>query len=92
MAGTINQPRLLGSVELEQDGRIYFGDRTYYIERGTVRFLDSPKPIPELDIHAYTRAGDYTVNLGLTGATETRLPPLSPRIRRCPEMTSSRSC
>ena len=67
LAGTVTQPRVLGSVELEQDGRIYFGDRTYYIERGTVRFLDSPKPTPELDIHASTRSGSYTVNLGLTG-------------------------
>ena len=67
LAGTVTQPRVLGNVELEQDGRIYFGDRTYYIERGTVRFLDSPKPTPELDIHASTRAGGYTVNLGLTG-------------------------
>ena len=67
LAGTVTQPRVLGNVEIERDGRIYFGDRTYYIERGTVRFLDSPKPTPELDIHASTRAGSYTVNLGLTG-------------------------
>ena len=70
LAGTVAQPRVLGNVQLEQDGRIYFGDRTYYIERGTVRFLDSPKPAPEFDIHASTRAGSYTVNLGLTGQPE----------------------
>lgn len=67
LLGTVTQPRVLGSLELEQDGRIYFGDRTYYIERGTIRFVDAPKPTPELDIHASTRAGTYTVNLGLTG-------------------------
>ena len=72
-----------GHLELEQDGRLYFGDRTYYIERGTVRFLDAPKLTPELNIQAYTRAGDYTVNLGLTGelkevtTTFTSDPPLS---------------
>ncbi len=67
LAGTVAQPRVVGNLELEQDGRIYFGDRTYYIERGTIRFLDAPRLTPELDIHASTRAGSYTVNLGLTG-------------------------
>ena len=91
LAGTVTQPRVLGKVEIERDGRIYFGDRTYYIERGTVRLLDSPKPTPELDIHASTRAGSYTVNLGLTGqpkeitVTFTSDPPLR-------EMMSSRCC
>src|SRR4029077_1922185 len=62
LAGPVNQPRVLGAVELEQDGKIYFGDRTYYIEHGIIRFLDSPKLAPELDIRASTRAGSYTIN------------------------------
>ena len=83
VAGTTNEPRLIGSLRLEPDGKLYFGDHTYYIERGTVRFLDAPKITPELDIHAYTRASEYTVNLGLTGelnevtTTFTSDPPLS---------------
>jgi outer membrane protein assembly complex protein YaeT len=83
LTGTVTQPRLIGKLDLEHDGRIYFGDHTYYIERGTVRFLDAPTITPELDIHAYTRSGDYTVNLGLTGelkdvtTTFTSDPPLS---------------
>jgi outer membrane protein assembly complex protein YaeT len=83
LTGTVTQPRLVGKMDLERDGRIYFGDHTYYIERGAVRFLDAPKITPELDIHAYTRSGDYTVNLGLTGelkdvtTTFTSDPPLS---------------
>ena len=67
LAGTVTQPRVLGTSNSNRTEEFYFGDRTYYIERGTVRFLDSPKPTPELDIHASTRAGSYTVNLGLTG-------------------------
>jgi outer membrane protein assembly complex protein YaeT len=83
VTGTVTQPRLIGKLDLERDGRIYFGDHTYYIERGAVRFLDAPTITPELDIHAYTRSGEYTVNLGLTGelkevtTTFTSDPPLS---------------
>jgi outer membrane protein assembly complex protein YaeT len=83
LAGTVDQVRLLGSLRLEPEGRLYFGDRTYYIERGTVRFLDAPKTTPELDIHAYTRTNYYTIHLGLTGVlseittTLTSDPPLS---------------
>jgi outer membrane protein assembly complex protein YaeT len=83
LAGTLSRPRLLGALRLEQDGRLYFGDRTYYIERGTVRLPDAAYLKPELDIHAYTRAGDYTVRLGLVGGlndlttTFTSDPPLS---------------
>jgi outer membrane protein assembly complex protein YaeT len=83
LAGTVDQPRLTGSVRLDPDGKLYFGDRVYYIERGTIRFLDAPKITPELDIHAYTRTNYYTIHLGLTGVTSeitstfTSDPPLS---------------
>ncbi len=83
LGGSVAQPRLVGSMELEEDGRLYFGDRTYYIERGTVRFLDEPRITPELNIQAYTRTGDYTIKLGLTGQLDevttsfTSDPPLS---------------
>ena len=83
LAGTVNQPKVLGRMELEEEGRLYFGDRTYYIERGTVRFLDAPRVTPELNIQAYTRTNDYTIRLGLTGqlndvtTTFTSDPPLS---------------
>jgi outer membrane protein assembly complex protein YaeT len=83
LAGTADHVRLLGALQLEPDGRLYFGDRTYYIERGTVRFLDASRITPELNIQAYTRTNDYTIKLGLTGVlseittTFTSDPPLS---------------
>lgn len=83
VTGTLDHIRLLGSMELEQDGKIYFGDRIYYIERGTVRFLDAPKVTPDLNILTYTRTNAYTIRLGLTGTpgdittTFTSDPPLS---------------
>jgi len=83
LAGTVNKTGLLGTLELDQDGKLYFGDRTYFIERGTVRFRDESKVNPELDIQAYTRTGDYTIKLGLSGkldeitTTFTSDPPLS---------------
>jgi outer membrane protein assembly complex protein YaeT len=67
LAGTVDQIRLLGSLALEPDGRLYFGDRTYYVETGKVRFLDAPQITPELDILAYTRTNSYTIHLGLKG-------------------------
>ena len=83
LAGDVNQVRLLGKLELEQDGKLYFGDRVYYITRGAINFLDAPKITPELNIQAWTRTGDYTIRLGLTGeldaitTTFTSDPPLS---------------
>ena len=83
LAGTLDQVRLLGSLELESDGRLYFGDRTYYVERGSVEFLDDAQITPELDILAYTQTDSYTIHLGLTGTpaelttTFTSDPPLS---------------
>ena len=83
LGGNVQQPRIVGRLDLEPDGRLYFGDRTYYLERGTVHFLDAPLVTPELNIQAYTRTGDYTIRLGLTGelnevsTTFTSDPPLS---------------
>lgn len=83
LAGNVNSVGLLGELQLEQDGRLYFGDRTYYIDRGAVRFRDESHVTPILDIRAYTRAGDYTIYLGLSGppdqitTTFTSDPPLS---------------
>ena len=83
VGGTVQSPRLLGNLQLEPDGKLYFGDRIYYIERGRVKFLDAARITPEFDIRAYTRASDYTVYLGLTGeldevtTTFTSDPPLS---------------
>ena len=83
LTGDVNHVGLLGTLDLEQDGRIYFGDRTYYIERGTVRFLDQTKITPSLNIQAYTLTGDYTIRLGLSGepneitTTFTSDPPLA---------------
>ncbi len=83
VVGTMDRPRLLGTLELEPDGRIYFGGRKYFIERGGVGFLDAAKITPDLNIEAYTRANDYTVHLRLSGGlnevttTFTSDPPLS---------------
>ena len=83
LGGTLAEPRLVGALDLEEDGRLYFGDRTYYIERGTIRFLDGPRITPDLNIQAYTRTNDYTIRLTLTGdlkqvtTTFTSDPPLS---------------
>ncbi len=83
VTGSAARPRLSGAIRLEQDGKLYFGDRIYYIDRGTIRFRDSAAIQPDFDVHAYTRAGDYLVRLGLTGGlndlttTLTSDPPLS---------------
>lgn len=83
LAGSTAEPRLLGTLELEKGGRFYFGDRTYYVERGTVNFREAPKTTPDLNIRAYTRTRDYTIYLGLAGepnaitTTFTSDPPLS---------------
>ena len=52
LTGTLDRVGLRGSLRLEPDGRLYFGDRIYYVESGTVRFLDEPQITPELDFDA----------------------------------------
>ena len=83
LSGTVKKTGLQGALDLEQDGKIYFGDRIYYIDRGTIRFVDEYQVTPELNIRAYTRTSDYTIYLGITGqpdeitTTFTSDPPLS---------------
>ncbi len=67
IAGTLQDPAVLGTVTLGEGGELRAGGRRYQIERGTIKF-ENPKTIePVLDITANTRIGTYDIVLTLTG-------------------------
>jgi outer membrane protein assembly complex protein YaeT len=82
LSGPAANPVLAGRAELKTGGEIYLGKNTFYIERGTVNFLNPARVEPELDISARTRVGDHEIRLSLTGtlqalsASLTSTPPL----------------
>ncbi len=92
LAGTADRPRLTGALELEPDGRIYFGDRTYYIERGGVRFLDAAEDHAGPEHRRLHKGAATTPCTCASRANSRRSRRLSRRIHRCPETTLSPSC
>ena len=83
LSGSWQRPGLVGSIDLEQGGKLYFGDRVYYVERGVVTFANESRIDPVFDILATTKVGDYEIALQLSGTTKetkttfTSDPPLS---------------
>jgi translocation and assembly module TamB len=81
--GTVDDPLLGGEIRLEEGGRIYFGDRRYDVERGSVRLDATNQSDPQLSLVATTRASNFDIRLHLSGSaknlttTFTSDPPLS---------------
>ncbi|MBI5016690.1 MAG: translocation/assembly module TamB [Deltaproteobacteria bacterium] len=64
--GTLPRPSLWGRVEL-LDGTLKFRNQDYTVLRSTVEFLGEAQPVPLLDLHGRTTAGQYAVNVDVTG-------------------------
>ncbi len=70
LTGSYYRPGLIGTVTLDEGGKLYFSERDYLIERGTVSFFNQAKIVPELDILAVTEASGYDISLNLSGTPE----------------------
>jgi outer membrane protein assembly complex protein YaeT len=76
-------PGLLGTITIDRGGRVYFGGRVYYTERGVVTFTNEARIEPLYDFVATTQVNDYQVSLRLSqsgseiSVTFTSDPPLS---------------
>jgi len=67
LTGTPMNPILAGRAFIKEGSEIYLGKNTFYIDRGTVNFINPLQLEPELDISARTRAGDTDIRLRLDG-------------------------
>jgi outer membrane protein assembly complex protein YaeT len=83
LTGSYYDPGLIGRVNLDEGGRLFFHERIYLVERGIITFLKETEIEPRLDIMATTQVRDYLITLNLTGTPEdldadlTSDPPLS---------------
>ena len=70
LTGTPMNPILAGRAFIKEGSEIYLGKHTFYIDRGTVNFINPLQLEPELDISARTRVGDTDIRLRLDGKPE----------------------
>jgi outer membrane protein assembly complex protein YaeT len=83
LVGDPARPGMVGTISLDRGGKVYFGGRTYYIERGVVSFANEARIDPVYDLVATSQVNEYQVSLRLSGtgseiaATYTSDPPLS---------------
>jgi outer membrane protein assembly complex protein YaeT len=70
LTGTIYQPALAGRIEFSEGGQIYFSHNTFYIERGTVDFINPSRIEPDVNLTARTQVYEYDIQLILTGTPD----------------------
>ena len=84
LRGTLDRPLILGSISANQGDIRVFGSR-YSINRGEVRFSNTSKVDPVLDLDLQTQARGITVDITIAGTlnhlniTYRSDPPLQPR-------------
>ena len=80
LAGTFDQPTLLGNAEIER-GEIFFEGNRYRVTRGSIAFADSTSIAPFFDIEAETDirvpGQTYRVTIGVSGTIDRLDPELS---------------
>jgi outer membrane protein assembly complex protein YaeT len=67
LVGTASRPALLGRLELDEDGRIYFAERSFTIQNGVINFTNEQAIEPYVNLTAETRVSDYAITIQATG-------------------------
>ena len=75
--GTLANPVLFGTVNIERGGSIEFGVNEYEIVRGVVNFANPYRIEPVIDVSARAKIRQYDVTLNLSGTLD-QLEPASP--------------
>ncbi len=70
LVGGAYRPGLTGRLSLDEGGQLFFGERTYLIDRGVVTFNNASRVEPDLDILARTEVRPYQITLQLSGPPE----------------------
>ena len=76
VVGTPYEPGLTGQMTLLQGGEVRLNERRYEVERGVITFVDERRIFPSFDLLLNTTAGNYDINIAVTGTpgdTETTL-------------------
>ena len=80
LAGTFDQPTLLGNAEIER-GEVFFEGNRYRVTRGSIAFADPTSIAPFFDIEAETDirvpGQTYRVTIGVSGTIDRLDPELS---------------
>ena len=67
VVGTPYKPGLTGQVTLLQGGEVRLNERRYEVERGVIAFVDERRIFPSFDLLLNTSAGNYDINIAVTG-------------------------
>jgi outer membrane protein assembly factor BamA len=70
IAGSVDQPSLLGRVTILEDGVIRAGGRTYTISEGTIDFKNPRRIAPLINLTATTRISTYAITMVLAGTPD----------------------
>ncbi len=68
--GTVAQPVIFGTVEIDQGSELVYNSTEYEIRRGRLTFANPARLDPEVDLEATTRVREFDVNLTLSGTVE----------------------
>ena len=67
VVGTPYEPGLTGQMTLLQGGEVRLNERRYEVERGVITFVDERRIFPSFDLLLNTSAGNYDINIAVTG-------------------------
>lgn len=83
MSGFVDRPKLLGSLRLKKDSKIFFKETPFEVNTGTIELLDRKELEANLYLGASARVSDYEIALLIQGSSNnpkidlSSLPPLS---------------
>ena len=70
IAGSLDQPSLLGRITVLEDGIIRAGGRTYTISSGTIDFTNPRRVVPLINLTATTKISTYAITMVLAGTPD----------------------
>jgi outer membrane protein assembly complex protein YaeT len=70
LIGTPISPSLSGRASIAEGGEIYFSQNTFFIEQGTVDFVNPTRIEPDLNLDARTKVKEYDIRLIVQGTPD----------------------
>lgn len=70
LTGTPYNPSLSGRASVAEGGEVYFSQKTFYIEQGTVDFVNPTRIEPDLNLDARTKVKEYDIRLIVQGTPD----------------------
>jgi len=77
LTGTLANPIVLGTVDLDEGGKVRFQDVDYEVVRGTITFQNPFRIDPYFDITAEGRRDEYDLSINLTGTLDRITPTIT---------------